>query len=143
MGAAGVRFGLTPGLDAVWGYEPSLEAIAELVGMFAWNQAIVTEDLIRLRYEASIGPGYQASYASMFPAPRQRHIDAMARSEDELRAIDRRTLVVHGREDRIIPLDASLRLARLIPRAGLHVFGQCGHWTRIEHNARFCRLVAD
>ncbi len=143
MGAAGIDFALTPGLDAVWGYEPSLEAMGELVGMFAWNNDIVTQDLIRLRYEASIRPGYQDSYASMFPAPRQRHIDAMAQSEDALRAIGHPSLIVHGREDRIIPLDASIRLSRLIPRSELHVFGQCGHWTQIEHNARFCRLVAD
>ena len=37
----------------------------------------------------------------------------------------------------------SLKLARLIPNAQLHVFGKCGHWTQIEHSARFARLVTD
>ena len=143
MGATGISFELTPGLDAVWGYEPSLEAMGELVGMFAWGSEIVNEDLIRLRYEASIRPGYQESYAKMFPAPRQRHIDAMAQSEEALRAIPHATLIVHGRDDRIIPLDSSIRLNHLIPRSQLHVYGQCGHWTQIEHNARFCNLVTD
>ena len=143
MGSAGIAFDLTQGLDAVWGYEPSIEAMRGLIELFAFNQAIVTEDLVRLRYEASIRPGYQDSYAAMFPAPRQRHIQAMARSQDELRAIGHQSLIVHGREDRIIPLEASIRLAGLIPRAQLHVFGQCGHWTQIEQNARFCRLIAD
>jgi len=31
----------------------------------------------------------------------------------------------------------------LIPRSQLHVFGQCGHWTQVEHPDRFHRLVAD
>jgi 2-hydroxymuconate-semialdehyde hydrolase len=50
--------------------------------------------------------------------------------------------VIHGREDRIIPLDTSLRLAELIDGAQLHVFGHCGHWTQIEWSAAFNRLLA-
>ena len=73
----------------------------------------------------------------------QRHVEAMAQSEETLRALDRETLIVHGRDDRIIPLDSSIALHRLIPRSQLHVFGRCGHWTQIEQNARFCRLIAD
>ena len=37
----------------------------------------------------------------------------------------------------------SQTLAAWIPRSQLHVFGQCGHWTQIEHTARFVRLVGD
>jgi 2-hydroxymuconate-semialdehyde hydrolase len=40
-------------------------------------------------------------------------------------------------------LATSLTLADLIVRAQLHVFNQCGHWTQIEHAARFARLVGD
>lgn len=79
----------------------------------------------------------------MFPAPRQRWIDMLASDEDDIRAIDQRTLVIHGREDRILPLATSLRLAELIRRSELHVFGCCGHWTQIEHAARFNKLVSD
>ena len=35
------------------------------------------------------------------------------------------------------------KLAELINRAQLHVFGRCGHWTQIEHASRFARLVND
>lgn len=50
---------------------------------------------------------------------------------------------MHGREDQVIPVSNSIRLSTLIPRAQLHVYPQCGHWTQIEHAARFARLVAD
>jgi 2-hydroxymuconate-semialdehyde hydrolase len=143
MGSSGTDFEITPGLDAVWGYEPSHENMRQLIELFAYDQSIATDDLVRMRYDASIRPGYQESYASMFPAPRQRHVRALARDEDALRALDNETLIVHGREDRIIPLESSIRLFDLIPRSQLHVFGRCGHWTQIEQNARFCRLIAD
>ena len=143
MGSVGVPFELTPGLDAVWGYEPSLAAMRALLDIFAFDRSRVTDELAQLRYEASIRPGFQESFAAMFPAPRQRWVDALASPEADIRRIPHETLVVHGREDRVIPLANAYRLTELLPRVQLHVYGQCGHWTQIEHAARFARLVGD
>lgn len=143
MGSAGTAFPITEGLDAVWGYSPSIERMRALLDIFAFDRTLVNDDLAKLRYEASVRPGYQEAFANMFPAPRQRWVDALASPEDAIRAIGHDTLIVHGREDRVIPLAASLRLLELIPRAQLHVFGQCGHWTQIEHAARFNRLLVE
>nr|WP_027853245.1 alpha/beta hydrolase [Marinobacterium litorale] len=143
MGSVGVPFELTPGLDAAWGYEPSLGAMKQLLDIFAYDRSLVTDELAQLRYEASIRPGFHESFAAMFPAPRQRWIDALASKEADIRAIEQEVLVIHGREDEVIPLDTSLTLAQWIPNAQLHVFGHCGHWTQIEHSARFIRLVDD
>lgn len=143
MGSAGTPFRITEGLDAVWGYTPSIENMRALLDVFAYDRSLVNDELAKLRYEASVQPGYQESFANMFPAPRQRWVDALASPEQAIRAISHETLIVHGREDKVIPLASSLRLAELIPRAQLHVFGQCGHWTQIEHVARFNRLVTD
>jgi len=143
MGSVGVPFEITPGLDAVWGYTPSLEHMRKLLDIFAYSRALVTDELARLRYEASIRPGFQESFSTMFPAPRQRWVDAMASPEAAIRALPHQTLVVHGRDDQVIPLATSLTLANWIPRSQLHVYGQCGHWTQIEHAARFARLVED
>ena len=142
MGAAGVSFPMTPGLEAVWGYEPSVDAMRELIGTyFAYDASLATDDLVRMRYEASVQPGYQESYARMFPAPRQRHLDALATPDDRLASIESPTLVLHGREDKVIPLAASLRIFALLPNADLHVFGRCGHWTMIERRDDFNTLV--
>ena len=141
MGSVGVKFPITPGLDAVWGYEPTLANMRALLDIFAFDRKLVTDELAKLRYEASIRPGFQESFAAMFPAPRQASVDAMASRDEDIRAIAQQTLVVHGREDKVIPLANSDGRARLIPRAQLHVYPQCGHWTQIEHAARFAQLV--
>ncbi len=143
MGSAGVSFPLTEGLDAVWGYEPSLEAMRGLLDIFAFDRSLVTDELAELRYAASIRPGFQESFSAMFPAPRQDGIDGLATPEDRIRALPHRTLVIHGRDDRVIPLENALRLVALIDDSQLHVFGRCGHWTQIEHAADFNRIVAD
>jgi 2-hydroxymuconate-semialdehyde hydrolase len=143
MGAVGVPFPITQGLDEVWGYTPSYENMRRIMDWFAFDRGLVTDELAQLRYEASIRPGFQESFAAMFPAPRQRWVDAMCSPEAAIRGLPHETLVVHGRDDKVIPLATSLSLANLIPKAQLHVFGQCGHWTQIEHAARFNRLIRD
>jgi 2-hydroxy-6-oxo-octa-2,4-dienoate hydrolase len=142
MGSVGVPFPITDGLDAVWGYEPSVENMRRIMDLFAYDRDLISDELAEVRYRASTEPGFQESYAALFPAPRQRWVDAMVTSDEQIRAIPHETLVIHGREDRIIPLATSLRLAELIDGAQLHVFGHCGHWTQIEWSAAFNRLLA-
>jgi pimeloyl-ACP methyl ester carboxylesterase len=143
MGSVGVPFTITEGLDATWGYTPSVENMRRLLDVFAYSRELVTDELAEVRYRASIQPGFQESFASMFPAPRQRHVDAMVTPEDKIAQLPHPTLIVHGRDDRVIPLATSLRLLELIDDSQLHVFGRCGHWTQIEHGPEFNRLVDD
>jgi 2-hydroxy-6-oxo-octa-2,4-dienoate hydrolase len=142
MGSVGVPFAITEGLDAVWGYEPSVENMRRIMDLFAYNHDLISDELAEVRYRASTQPGFQESYAALFPAPRQRWVDAMVTPDEQIRVLPHETLVVHGREDRIIPLATSLRLAELIDGSQLHVFGHCGHWTQIEWSAAFNRLLA-
>lgn len=143
MGAAGVDFEMTPGLDAVWGYEPSVENMREIVKSFAYDTGFITDDLIKSRYEASVRPGYHESYAKIFAAPRQPIIKAMATPEADVRAITAPALVVHGRDDKIVPLSNSYKLHSLLRKSDLHVFGECGHWTQIEKKDQFVKLVME
>ena len=143
MGSVGVPFPITQGLDDVWGYTPSFENMRRIMDYFAWDRSLVNDELAELRYRASIRPGFQESFGAMFPAPRQRWVDALASREEDIRALPHETLIVHGRDDRVIPLLTSLTLAEWIDRSQLHVYGRCGHWTQIEHAARFAKLVGD
>jgi len=54
--------------------------------------------------------GMQEAFSSMFPAPRQAGVDALAAYEDRLAAVHAPTLLIHGREDRMIPLRVSEKL---------------------------------
>ncbi len=143
MGSVGGPFPITVGLDAVWGYEPSFDAMRKLLDIFAFDRALVNHELAELRYRASIRPGFQESFAAMFPAPRQRWVDAMVSREADIRALKNETLIVHGRDDRVIPLENSLTLLQWIDRSQLHVFGRRGHWVQIENAAQFARLLSD
>lgn len=144
MGSVGVPFDITEGLDAVWGYEPDEAAMGRLMReTFAYDGSRITEDMVRMRYEASKRPGVHEAYSSMFPAPRQRWVDAMSHPEEDIRAIQQPTLLVHGRDDKVIPVSTSLTMHNLIVDSQVHLFGRCGHWTQIEHTEAFSTLVAN
>jgi len=141
MGSMGVPFPITEGLERVWGYEPSFENMRKVLDVFAYSRDLVNDELAEVRYRGSIQPGFQESFAAMFPAPRQRWVEAMCTPEDDIRRLPHRTLIVHGREDQVIPVQTSLRLMELIDNADLSVFSHCGHWSMIERTEDFNRSV--
>jgi pimeloyl-ACP methyl ester carboxylesterase len=142
MGSMGVAMALPQGLDAVWGYTPGAEQMRRVIGLFAHNRDLITDELVELRYRASLDPPVRDSWAAMFPEPRQRWVDDLALSGAELAAIGAPVLLVHGRDDRVVPWrSSSAQLVDLLPDARLHVLSRCGHWTMIERTADFLAVV--
>jgi len=142
MGSVGSSFNLTDGLDKVWGYEPTLENMRELIRVFAYNEDIVTEDLVELRYKASNRSDVQERFSSLFPAPRQRWIEALAVPEEKLRDLNVPVLLIHGVDDRVIPIEASRKLHELLPNSELVEIPHCGHWVQIEKTDQFVQHLA-
>ena len=143
MGSMGVPFEITEGLDNVWGFQGTLEHMKSVMGYFAYDKSLTSGDLAQARFEGATQPGFQESFSSMFPAPRQRWVEAMTVPDDEIRKLTNRTLIVHGREDQVIPVANSYRLLELLDNADLSVYSLCGHWSMIERRDDFNRQVRD
>lgn len=141
MGATGISFPITEGLDQVWGYQPSFENMRRILDYFAYSRELVNDELAEVRYRAALAPGVQEAFSALFPAPRQRWVEAITTPEEKIKAIPHETLIIHGREDQVIPLDNAYRLLGLIERSELHVFGRCGHWSQIEWADDFNALL--
>jgi proline iminopeptidase len=61
--------------------------------------------------------------------------------EDRLSEVTQPVLVLAGRHDRVCPAEASERMARLVPRAELHVFGESAHMTFVEEPEAYLKVV--
>jgi pimeloyl-ACP methyl ester carboxylesterase len=143
MGTPGVGMTLTDGLAALRAYEPSHDAMRDLLrNYFAVDPAMITDELVAIRYEASIADGAYEAYRTMFFDPRHTGSE-LGITEDEVRAIATPTLLVHGREDKVVSVRVSVTMLGLLPNADLHVFSACGHWTQIERADEFSALVAN
>ena len=74
-----------------------------MMDLFAYDRSLVSNELAQLRYEASIQPGFQETFSQMFPPPRQRSVEALASKPQDIKAIKHETLILHGREDLVVP----------------------------------------
>jgi 4,5:9,10-diseco-3-hydroxy-5,9,17-trioxoandrosta-1(10),2-diene-4-oate hydrolase len=111
---------------------PSPAALRAFISVMVVNQDLVTDALVEERYADATAPGAQAALASMGASfwKADAYEDGMLwREAHRLRT---HTLLTWGREDRVNPLDGAMVALKLIPKASLHVFPNCGHWAQIE-----------
>ena len=148
MGTMGPPHQITDWLDRLWGFydDPSEERMAEVISWFVYDPDAVGGDLEGIaeeRYPAAMDENVQRSFAAMFPPPRQKHVDDLVLPDLAFQRMDHPILLVHGRDDGIIPLETSQYLLERLPNVQMHVFGQARHWTMIEYAAAFNELVDD
>ncbi|WP_298050290.1 alpha/beta hydrolase [uncultured Paenalcaligenes sp.] len=144
LGTPAGEFEQTAGLRGAWVYEPSLENMRELMEKFPFDKSLITDEMVEARYKASARAGAQEALRKLIPKPAEdgptivRGFPVSA-----LQKIQAPTLVVHGREDGVVPPECGILIANSVPNADLHLFGRCGHWVQSEQSRRFVALVRD
>jgi 2-hydroxy-6-oxonona-2,4-dienedioate hydrolase len=119
---------------------PSVESLKQFNDVFVFDASVLTDDLLQARLANMLG--------------RRDHLENFIRSQElnprqfpdfgpRLPSISAQTLIIWGRQDRVVPMDTGLRLVAGIPNSRLHIFNQCGHWAQWEHAGEFNRLVID
>jgi 2-hydroxy-6-oxo-octa-2,4-dienoate hydrolase len=142
MGTPCDKFMMTPGLRAGWDYQPSLENMRAVMSLFPADPAFISDDLVRERYEASLIPGAQEGLRKLLAKPADEgETELSGMPEKAVAGIVHPTLILHGREDRVIPVEMGLKLGRAIPNAQFHMFGGCGHWVQAERFDDFTALT--
>lgn len=148
MGPGGLSLNLfhadpTEGVQRLMDFSasPSREALRAFISCMVVDQSLVTDELVEERFAAATAPGSAEAMASMgwsFFNPETAEDGMLWREAHRLR---KHTLLTWGREDRVNPLDGALAALKLIPKAQLHVFPNCGHWAQIEAADEFCDVA--
>lgn len=142
MGTPCDKFMMTPGLRAGWDYTPSEENMRNAMSHFPYDPAIITDELVSDRYQASLIPGAQQGLRKLLAKPNEEGDTPLSGMPEKVVAnIEHPTLVLHGRDDKVIPVEMGIRLARAMPNADLHMFGKCGHWVQSERQDAFVELA--
>lgn len=142
MGTPCGPFLMTPGLRAGWDYVPGRSEMRAVMAHFPHDPAIITDELVEDRYQASLIPGAQEGLRKLLAKPSDDGDTQLSGMPEAVAAkIVQPTLVLHGREDRVIPMELGLRIAMAVPNAELHLFGGCGHWVQAEKFDGFIALV--
>jgi 2-hydroxymuconate-semialdehyde hydrolase len=147
MGSGGAPFVPGPELRRMLGFyaDPTADNLREILRNFVFDVEAFgeIEALVDARVEVATAPDAQRSFEAMFTTPDGRPIGEIALAEDAVRSITQPALVVHGREDRIVPVECSQWLFERLQDAELHLFSRCGHWAMLEHPAAFARVVSE
>ena len=56
----------------MWGYEPSLDAMRDLIKLFSYDQALPITELVRMRYEACLDVKKHSQRCSRAPSKNAR-----------------------------------------------------------------------
>jgi pimeloyl-ACP methyl ester carboxylesterase len=70
--------------------------------------------------------------ATAMPSP-QRGPRVLHSNMADLPKIRAPTLIIHGRYDRMVPIEQGLMIMNYIADSRLVVFNHCGHWPPYEH----------
>lgn len=142
MGTPCDEFNMTPGLRSGWDYTPSYANMKKAMSHFPYDPSIITDELVQERYETSLIPGAQEGLRKLLAKPEESGETRLSGVPEKVVAgIEIPTLVLHGREDKVVPTEMAFRIARSMPNADLCVLSKCGHWVQAERFDDFIRLV--
>lgn len=120
--------------------EITVDGIRRALTDFVVDHSLVTDELVQARYVASKSEVASARFKEVIAA-RDRDREELPLDFAVLENLQVPVLLIHGREDAVIPASRSFDLVKVLPHADLHLFSQCGHWSQVERAADFNRIV--
>jgi len=109
-----------------------------------FDHSRITEELIDERMRNATADGVidraKAIFGSMFNLKlRETYTPLWTRAA----TFTTPTLMLWGRDDRMLPYDGAHFANRMLPEIELHTFARCGHWIQVERKTEFERVVIE
>ncbi len=155
--AAGHAQAIPPGVQLLAGWpgrlllHPSIQALLLASGLFRWltrrtlqlafhDPRLIPPQTLDDAVDVLRLPGtlyaYRESARNLVPAD-------LGSFPERFRQIDSPTLIIWGREDRIVPPLFGLLFEEEIPASTLHVFDECGHAPHLELPVETAAVIRD
>lgn len=131
------------GLKLLFGFyaeKPTRERLMAFLSCMVYDTSTLTDELVEQRLNSASDPRILAN--PPFKPGQIPPVEELWR-DPRLATLDHNVLLLWGRDDRTIPLDAAFIGLKQFKNAQLHVFTQCGHWVQWERARDFNRLVLD
>lgn len=151
MGGAGLSvatFAPEPseGFKHLFGFlrEPTRENMVEWLEVMVYDHSLLTDELIDQRMSNAFADGAMDRARAVFgslanPELRATYTPLWTRAS----SFKTPTLILWGRDDRMLPYDGAHFANRMVPEIELHTFANCGHWVQIERKVEFERIATE
>lgn len=116
------------------------EGIRETLEKFVVDKSLITDELVRLRFESAQNDT-ASDRLKQVVAARDRDRNEFPLDFDALAKLEMPVLLIHGMQDVVITPSRTWDLLQTIPHADAHIFNQCGHWSQVEKAEEFNKVV--
>lgn len=140
MGTGGAK--LTKALKGHSNPTLTEEGIRDTLELFVVDKSLVTDELVKLRYESALNDTASDRLKEVVAA-RDRDRDALPLDFDKLAELEIPVLLIHGMQDAVIPVSRTWELVQTIPNADAHLFSQTGHWSQVERSEEFNQVIIE
>lgn len=113
---------------------PDLDRLRRLLSAIVYDPAAIDEEIISSMLKWAI--------------EEPQHAEAWRRSRsvpsgklERLKEIKSPVRIIHGRFDRMVPVEGAIRLMNYLPNPDLVVLNHCGHWPAFERPEEFTHQV--
>ena len=127
-------------------FKPPLWVFKRFLRRLVYDPAVITPEFARMYYEIFFQPKAIHAFAEILRAIctlRGARPGILEPIREGLGTIRTPTLVIWGRQDRILPSSQAFDAVARIPGARLRVFEHCGHMPNVEYPEEFNRIVLE
>jgi pimeloyl-ACP methyl ester carboxylesterase len=125
---------------------PSKKGMARFFKECVFDHTLITDEIVELYYQFAALPGGHAAWLTTlcsnasFSGIKKEVIQAF---QDNLGAMSKPTLIIWGKQDRVLPAKHASIAESWIPDARVHLIDDCGHCPQIEHPEEFNTQVLE
>jgi 2-hydroxy-6-oxo-6-(2'-aminophenyl)hexa-2,4-dienoate hydrolase len=139
MGSAGLNTEIHADLLPVINYDFTREGMVRLVRALVNENFIIDDTLVDYRHAKSLEPETRRAYAAIMQWIREQ--GGLFYKPELIARVVCPTLIVSGKNDKVVPLANAHRFLELIGRSWGYIIPNCGHWAMIEHPTDFARAT--
>jgi len=125
---------------------PSHAGTAQILEMYWYDQALITDEEIEINYQMATQPGGQQTFLKTLRAAGNlfgQNKKGYGSIISGLSSIKNPTLVIWGQQDQVIPITHTEIAAQRIPDVRVELIDNCGHTPMLEQTEVFTRLLLE
>ncbi len=125
-------------LQSILHYEYSWDHMYQIVRSLTNERFVISDDLVNYRLKFTGIPEVMRAYQATMKWVRE---NGMYYEDELLREVKHQTLILHGKNDKVVPVGDSWEMLNLLENASMHVVPNCGHWVMLEYPEEFSTIT--
>lgn len=115
-------------------HPPDLDRLQRLLNAIVYDPAMIDESMVSSMLKWAIDePQHALAWSQSHSVPSGKL--------ERLKDITAPIRIIHGRFDRMVPVEGAIRLMNYLPNPDLVILNQCGHWPAFERPEEFASQV--